>query len=66
MKRDDELNAGLLLLHIDGAAADVLRSHADHVSAPLAGEKQEGQRQPRARSDRVTLLEPSDLSSVQE
>ena len=43
------------------AVADVLRSHADHVAAPLRSVEQQPERQPRLAADRMVRFEKRDL-----
>jgi len=62
MQRDHEFDACLLLLHANGAVANMLRPHAEHVAASLSGVKQEGKRQSRAGTPRMILLELRDLA----
>ena len=65
INRKQKLNAGLLLLDVQGwpvmRLADVLPPHADHVGAPLRGMEQEREREARLGADRVMRLELRDL-----
>src|SRR5262245_52429302 len=61
MYRDGELGPGLFLLDRENAIADVLRSHPNDVTTALPGIEQERQRQTRARSYGIMLLELTDL-----
>src|SRR5262249_11899699 len=61
MQRNHEIDTGLLLLHGDGAVANVLRPHADHIASTLPGIEQKRRRQSRAGSYGVTLLKLLDL-----
>ena len=46
MYRNYQLGPGLLLLHVKGAIADVLRPHTNHIAPALPGVKKKSQRQP--------------------
>src|SRR5262245_4762176 len=61
MHRNCQRDAGLLLLHREHAALDMLPPHADYVGAPLCGVEQEREREARLRADGVMRLELRDL-----
>src|SRR5262245_5093975 len=46
VQRNDQFNAGLLLLDVESTVADVLRAHAGHIATTLSGVEQERERKP--------------------
>src|SRR5262249_43271726 len=61
MYRNHELGTALLLLHMNGTTAHVLRPHADNVAAALAGVEPQCVRQPGARTYGMATLESRNL-----
>jgi hypothetical protein len=61
MHRDDERRSSLLLRDMQGAGADVLRSHSNDVAAPLAGVEQQCEREAGAGRHGMMMLESRDL-----
>jgi hypothetical protein len=61
MNRADQLEAGLLLLHVEGAIADVLRSHTEDVATALPRIEQKHECKSRAGSYWVVPFELLDL-----
>src|SRR6266480_5113011 len=59
--RNEQFGAGLLLFDVQGALADVLWPHADHIAAPLPSVEQQGHRQPCSGSYWMMPLELRDL-----
>src|SRR6266540_1055099 len=51
--RDGELGAGLALLQVQNAVADMLAAHVDDIAATLRGVEQQREREPRLASDRM-------------
>src|SRR6516165_5988585 len=71
MHRDCQLRAGLLLPDVQHTIAEMLAAHAHHVRAPLAGVKQQREREPMgcrfsnwAISASVQLWKPSDFTRI--
>src|SRR5262245_57229479 len=60
--RDRQRTAGLGLLQVQHAVADMLAAELNHIAAPLAGVESEREGEPCLRSDRVVSLELLDLA----
>src|SRR5258708_6402683 len=63
MHRDCQLRAGLLLPDVQYTIADMLAAHAHHVGAPLAGVKQQREREPRAGAGGMPVLKLGEFGS---
>jgi hypothetical protein len=61
MHWNGELGAGLFLLDVQNAVANVLAAHANNVAPTLRGVEQQREREPRLASDRMVELELCDL-----
>src|SRR5215471_10238645 len=59
--RDGELGAGLALLQVQNAVADMLAAHADDIAAALAGIERECESESRLAADRMVKLKLRDL-----